>query len=96
MAKRSPFFTSGKRVRTSVAGTWKPLNFLCPPFWAFAPLQLFPDMGRFFFNDFKPLYILDFYIMDRFVSLLTHWVWNATSFSKRPYNFKRKKAIKHT
>ena len=29
--------------------------------------------------------------MDRFVSLLTHWVWNGTSFAKRPYNFKRKK-----
>ena len=26
---------------------------------------LFPYMGRFFFNDFKPLYILDFYVMYR-------------------------------
>ena len=48
-------------------------------------------MDRFFLKDFKPLYILDFYVMDRFVSLLTHWVWNATSFAKRPYNFKQKK-----
>ena len=74
MTKRSPIFTSGKRVQASVAGNWKPLHdFPLSPFWAFAPLIIyFPiDMGRFFLNDFKPLYILEFYVMDRFVSLLT-------------------------
>ena len=40
---------------------------------------------------FKPLYILDFYVVDCFVSLLTPLrVWIATSFAKFPYNFKEK------
>ena len=71
MAKHSPIFTTGRRVQASVTGTWKPLHeSLCLPFWAFAPLQyLFLELGRFFLNDFKPLY--NFYVKDRFVSLLT-------------------------
>ena len=68
------------------------MNFLCPPFeHLLSSNYLFPDIGRFFLNDFKPLYILDFYDMDRFVSLLATLVWNATNFAKRPYNFKQKK-----
>ena len=69
MAKRSPIFTSGRRVQASVAGTWKSLHDfpLSPSFEHLLP----SDMDRFFLNDFKPLYILDFYVMDRFVSHLT-------------------------
>ena len=37
------------------------MNSLCPPFEHLLPSNyLFPDMDRFFFHDFKPLYILDF------------------------------------
>ena len=44
---------------------------LCPPFeHLLSSNYLFPDMGLFFLMT-KPLYILEFYVMDRFVLLLT-------------------------
>ena len=42
----------------------KASEFPLSPFWAFATLQLFSHLDRIYFNDFKPLYILDFYVMN--------------------------------